>query len=140
MESPESWFEDFGEAQLRNGRIIVRIPKDFAPFIRTNRYHVFVTPYGKCGGLAVTSRNAKQFEVSELNSGKSNVRFSYRIVAERADIAGKRLEKVQIEPLATPESVTTNRMVAPTRNLRGMPRGEAGPRPASFTPPKERRS
>jgi hypothetical protein len=99
MESPESWFEDFGEGSLQRGRATVRLPADFAPLIRTTQYHVFVTPYGNCGGLFVSNRTRTQFEVRELNGGKSSVRFSYRIVAKRKDIAGKRLEQVRLPKL-----------------------------------------
>ena len=103
MESPESWFEDFGESALRSGRASVRIPKDFAPLIRTGDYHVFITPYGDCGGLFVANRTGTQFEVRELNGGKSNVRFSYRIIAKRKDIPGKRLEKLKPPDLPEPQ-------------------------------------
>jgi hypothetical protein len=122
MESPESWFEDFGEASLRRGRAEVRIPRDFAPFIHTKDYHVFVTPYGECGGLSVTRRTRTAFEVRELNGGTSSVRFSYRIAAKRKDIVGKRLEAIQPPDLPEPMEVTPargragrNRLV---RNLR----------------------
>ena len=103
MESPESWFEDFGEAALRGGRATVRIPADFAPLVRTGNYHVFITPYGDCGGLFVANRSGMQFEVRELNGGKSNVRFSYRIIAKRKDIAGKRLEKLTLPNVPDPQ-------------------------------------
>jgi hypothetical protein len=103
MESPESWFEDFGEAALRGGRTTVRIPADFAPLVRTGNYHVFITPYGDCGGLFVANRTGTQFEVRELNGGKSNVRFSYRIVAKRKDIPGKRLEKLTLPDVPEPQ-------------------------------------
>jgi hypothetical protein len=99
MESPESWFEDFGEGSLQRGRAIVRLPADFAPLVHTKGYHVFLTPYGDCGGLFVSNRTRTQFEVRELNGGKSSIRFSYRIVAKRKDILGKRLEKVQLPEL-----------------------------------------
>jgi len=103
MESPESWFEDFGESALRSGRASVRIPKDFAPLIRTGDYHVFITPYGDCGGLFVANRTGTRFDVRELNGGKSSVRFAYRIVARRKDIPGKRLEKVLLPDLPEPQ-------------------------------------
>jgi hypothetical protein len=113
MESPESWFEDFGEASLRRGRVIVRLPADFAPLVHTNGYHVFVTPHGDCGGLFVSSRTRTQFEVRELNGGRSTVGFSYRIVAKRKDIPGKRLEKVKLPDL--PKPAGAERRPVPTR-------------------------
>ncbi len=113
MESPESWFEDFGEASLRRGRATVRLPADFAPLVHTNGYHVFVTPHGDCGGLFVSSRTRTQFEVRELNGGRSSVGFSYRIVAKRKDIPGKRLEKVKLPDLPKPAGAA--RGTVPTR-------------------------
>ena len=112
MESPESWFEDFGEAALRNGRATVRIAPDFAPLIRTGDYHVFLTPYGDCQGLFVANRGRAQFEVRELGNGKRNVRFSYRIVAKRKDITGRRLEKVAVPDVPEPARPATKRMPA----------------------------
>jgi hypothetical protein len=108
MESPESWFEDFGEGALRRGRATVRISADFAPLVRTGNYHVFITPYGDCGGLFVANRTRTQFEVRELNGGKSNVRFSYRIIAKRKDIPGKRLEKLTLPELPQPQRPAKN--------------------------------
>src|SRR4030095_2228050 len=73
MESPESWFEDFGEASLRQGRAIVRLPADFAPLVHTKGYHIFLTPYGECGGLYVSTRTRTQFEVRELGGGRTSI-------------------------------------------------------------------
>jgi hypothetical protein len=96
LESPESWFEDFGRARLVRGRATVRLEPNWAALIRKGDYHVFVTPEGDCSGLAVVRRSSKAFTVHELAGGRSNVSFSYRIVAKRKDIAGKRLENVKL--------------------------------------------
>jgi hypothetical protein len=45
VESPESWFEDFGRANLSDGRALVRLDPDFAAVVDDD-YHVFVTPEG----------------------------------------------------------------------------------------------
>ena len=122
MESPESWFEDFGESSLRAGRAAVRLPADFAPLVHTNQYHVFLTPYGECAGLCVASRTRAGFEVRELGGGRSSVRFSYRIVARRKDIPGKRLEKVSVPDLPAPMRLEKE----PARARRGDPRRVVG--------------
>jgi len=75
MESPESWFEDFGEAKLTNGRAKVRLDPEFAGLVKTGSYHVFVTPYSNSNGLYVSNRTGKGFEVREQNGGKSKTRF-----------------------------------------------------------------
>ena len=38
MESPENWFEDFGEAKLVKGKTQVKLPRDFAGTIKTDSY------------------------------------------------------------------------------------------------------
>jgi hypothetical protein len=65
IESPESWFEDFGEGRLVKGKADVKIDPDFAKTVNLKkRYYVFVTPHSaKISGLAVVARLA----VSALN-------------------------------------------------------------------------
>jgi hypothetical protein len=96
MESPESWFEDFGEARLVKGRANVKLAADFLSVVKIDRYHVFLTPYGDSIGLYVSYRGKKGFQVREHGQGKSNISFSYRIVAKRKDIDGKRFAKVKV--------------------------------------------
>jgi hypothetical protein len=110
IESPESQFEDFGEAQLVRGRAQVRLDPDFAAVSDTSHYHVFLTPYGDSKGLYVASRNRKGFQVREQGGGTSRLRFSYRIVARRKNATTKRFQKVTApkmpklpKPLVQPE-------------------------------------
>jgi hypothetical protein len=94
VESPESWFEDFGSGQLSQGQATVTIEPGFAEVVKTDSYHVFLTAYADSQGLYVSERRSSGFTVKEQNGGKSGASFSYRIVAKRADIAGVRLESV----------------------------------------------
>jgi hypothetical protein len=94
VESPESQFEDFGEARLVRGRAKIRLDRDFAAVADTRQYHVFITPYGDSNGLYVSGRNRNGFDVREQGGGTSSLRFSYRIVAKRRDVAVKRFRKV----------------------------------------------
>jgi hypothetical protein len=49
VESPEGWFEDFGSAELVDGRSAVNIEPIFAQTVNTQReYHVFLTAMGRC--------------------------------------------------------------------------------------------
>jgi hypothetical protein len=96
MESPESWFEDFGEGKLTKGNARVQLDSGFASVVKTNTYHVFLTPYGDSNGLYVARRSKGGFEVKEQRNGKSSLSFSYRIVAKRKDVGGKRLAKVKV--------------------------------------------
>ena len=82
VESPENWFEDFGRAKLVNGRAVVKIEPVFAETVNTEvDYHIFAK--GNCRGLYVAHQGPGSFEVRELNKGKANITFDYRIVARR---------------------------------------------------------
>ncbi|MGA9946055.1 MAG: hypothetical protein WBE79_01945 [Candidatus Cybelea sp.] len=91
--------EDFGEAQLVEGRAVVRLDPRFASTIDGRfRYLVFLTPQGDCNGLYVAQKTADAFLVREHNTapairerGPSNVAFDYRIVAQPYGPATERL-------------------------------------------------
>jgi hypothetical protein len=96
MESPESYFEDFGEARLVNGRAQVRLDRDFAAVVHGDNYRVFCMPKGDTNGLFVSSQSPSGFEVRETKGGTGTLAFDYRVVAKRKDIPGPRLEKVDL--------------------------------------------
>ena len=93
VESPESWFEDFGTGQLTDGHAQVRLDTSYAELIRGDDYRVFLTPLGDCKGLYADARSAQGFDVHELQGGTSCIKFDYRVVAKRADIKAPRLER-----------------------------------------------
>ena len=87
-EAPESLFQDFGAAQLNNGRAHVNIDPIFTKNITVNEKHplrVFIQLEGDCAGVYVTNKSATSFDVIELAGGLSNTSFTYTIVANRAD-------------------------------------------------------
>jgi hypothetical protein len=98
LESPESWFEDFGRGEMVRGRAQVELDPDYAAVVQTEDYHVFLTPEGNSKGLYVSNRRTSGFEVREQQGGTSTLTFSYRVVARRADIEVERLEKVELPP------------------------------------------
>jgi hypothetical protein len=98
VESPESWLEDVGRAALERGHAVVELDPDFAALVRTDDYHVFLTPEGECNGLFVARRGDRAFDVHELNGGTSDVEFSYRVVARRADVEAARLAPIDLPP------------------------------------------
>jgi hypothetical protein len=115
MESPEHWFEDFGAATLKAGRVVVKIDADFARVVKLDEYHVFVTPADDCRGLCVRNKTATSFEVRELAGGKSSVAFSYRIVARRKDIkAHQRFAKIDRSQALPAPATRPPREPAPT--------------------------
>jgi hypothetical protein len=102
MESPESWFEDFGVGHLVNGQAEVQLADDFASVVNSESYHVFVTEYEDNNALYVTTRTRTGFCVRAKSSNTATGTFSYRVVAKRKDIVGERLEKVLILPKKRP--------------------------------------
>lgn len=98
LESPESWFEDFGRGEIVDGRAQIDLDPDFAALVLSDSYHVFLTPEGESNGLYVQSRTPRGFVVQEQQRGTSSLEFSYRVVAKRKDIPGERLAKVEVPP------------------------------------------
>jgi hypothetical protein len=99
LESPESWFEDFGSGQLSKGNATVQLAADFAAVVHSDAYHVFLTPRGESNSLYISKQSPGSFTVQEAGGGTSNIAFSYRVVAKRKDIAGTRLEHVDEPPV-----------------------------------------
>ena len=103
MESPESWFEDFGEGTITAGKAEVKLDPDFAATVDTSKLHVFLTPHDEAYHLAVTNRVGGGFSVSGVPSapahaagrkaGDLNGTFTYRVVAKRKDVTAPRLAK-----------------------------------------------
>ncbi len=106
VESPESWFEDFGRARLTGGRAEVRLDPDFAALVRTDDFHVFLTAEGETAGLYVADRSETGFEVREQRGGDGEVPFSYRVVARRRDVDVGRLAAFDLPEIPPePEAV-----------------------------------
>jgi hypothetical protein len=95
-EATESWFSDYGEDRVVNGRARVRLDRDFNAVVHGDNYHVYLTPKGDCNGLYVSSQGPDSFEVRELRAGTSTVSFDYRVVAKRRDVPSPRLERVNL--------------------------------------------
>src|SRR4029079_17649392 len=105
MESPESWFEDFGAGRLECGRADVQFDPDFAAVVDLSDYHIFLTSYETEDVLHAKNRTATGFTV-EANAAIATLQgrkdtdingtFSWRVVAKRKDIPGERFERVTI--------------------------------------------
>jgi hypothetical protein len=140
MESPECWFEDFGEAKLTKGKAQIKLPRDFASVIKTDSYHVFLTAYGRSNGLYVSKRTRQGFVVEEQSNGKSNVNFSFRIVGKRKDVKAERFAKVTLPKIGKPPKLPPvpkrtegkqKRPLMPQKPIMPMPSAAA-----SATPPR----
>lgn len=87
-EAPEVLFQDFGTSQLVNGTAHIDMDPIFSKNIQIDEKHpikVFIQLEGDCKGVYVTNKSEKGFDVIELGSGNSNVKFSWQVVANRAD-------------------------------------------------------
>jgi hypothetical protein len=94
VESPESWFEDFGKGQLDCGCADVTIDPDFAAVANVDDYQVFLTEYDAPNGLYVTNRTPTGFRVQAGKDGTMSGAFGWRVVAKRRDIPAPRFETV----------------------------------------------
>ena len=68
MESPEAWFEDFGEGTITGGKAEVRLDPDFAAVVDTRVLHVFPVPHDAHHALHVAGRSATGFTVGAVPS------------------------------------------------------------------------
>lgn len=88
LEAPEVLFEDYGKGQLVNGTTYIQLDPTYVNNIVVDNKHdlrVFIQLEGDCNGVYVTNKSKNGFEVKELSGGSSNVKFSYHVVANRAD-------------------------------------------------------
>jgi hypothetical protein len=104
-ETPEFYFQDYGQAQLSNGHAHINIDPILAKNVTINERHplrVFVQLEGDCNGVYVTNKTSTGFDVVELNSGASNVSFQWNITCNVADAQiGNRLSRfadIRFEP------------------------------------------
>ncbi|MGI8689421.1 MAG: hypothetical protein ACR2M3_12675 [Thermomicrobiales bacterium] len=135
VESPEAWFEDFGEGTINGGNANVTLDADFAAVVDTSKLHVFVTPHDTTHHLAVTARAGSGFSVGAAPSTTAapgtkasdlSGTFSYRVVAKRKDVAAPRLAKFDLPQ----EIKAAAPLVIPT-----VPKDEKKPANAVVAPP-----
>ncbi len=83
-EMPEAYFEDVGEGQLVNGHCRINLDPLFLDCITVNENYslkVFVQLEDDCNGVYV-KKDRTGFDVYELKNGRSNARFSYRVLGK----------------------------------------------------------
>ena len=94
----EPMIEDTGEAALIEGRASVALDPKFANVIDPrSTYVVLLTPEGDCRGLYVSNRDASGFTVRELQGGRADIGFAYRIVAKRFGVVAQRLPMTALQ-------------------------------------------
>jgi hypothetical protein len=65
-----------GKNQLKNGSVFIKFNEIKENFEDLN---INLTPEGDCNGLYISRKTREGFEVKELQKGKSNVKFSWKI-------------------------------------------------------------
>lgn len=104
MQSPDIWYEDFGEGTLVNGRTEIAVAADFAAAVDTAAYHVFLTSHDPASkGLAVAARQADKFVVREHAGGTSDQTFSWRMVARPRGARAERMPSLTIPDIKIPD-------------------------------------
>ncbi len=87
-ETPEVYFEDYGQGQLVNGKAHVDLDPTIVKNVIINEKHplrAYIQLEGDCNGVFVTNKTANGFDVVELKGGTSNITFQWHIVCNRAD-------------------------------------------------------
>jgi hypothetical protein len=87
-ETPEFYFQDYGQGQLVNGRAHIELDPILAKNVVINEKHplrAFVQLEGNCNGVYITNKTATGFDVIELNGGTSNVSFQWSVTCNVAD-------------------------------------------------------
>ncbi len=90
-ESATATIEDVGSGRLIDGVANVRIDPALAALLDRGRYYVFLTPLGDTRGLYVSHKAVAGFQVHEVEGGRANLDFDYRIVAHPIDAPSDRL-------------------------------------------------
>jgi hypothetical protein len=127
IQSPQSWFEDFGSAQLVNGVAVVHLDPDFIQTVNAEvDYKVFPVPDGDCKGLYVANKTATSFEVRELGGGTSNVSFDYRVTALRRNYENVRFADHTRDPIPF---LKPAKVAVGSAQRRGLPSRAIDPKP-----------
>lgn len=87
-ETPEAYFQDYGESQLDNGIVHINLDTLFAKIVCINEKHpmrIYIQMEGDCNGVFVENKTKNGFDVKEINGGKSNSKFQWTIICNRSD-------------------------------------------------------
>jgi len=111
-ETPEFYFEDYGEGQLVNGRAHITIDpvvaKNVAIIPNKHPLRVFIQldNDSTCKGVVVANKTLSGFDVIELNGGNSNAPFEWHIICNVKDqpVNGSinHMQDLRMEPAPVP--------------------------------------
>ncbi|CAN5916252.1 hypothetical protein BH11BAC7_BH11BAC7_10650 [soil metagenome] len=108
-ESPEFYFEDYGQGQLVNGQAHINIDSLLAKYVIIDETHplrVYIQIEGdeNCKGVVVKNKSGNGFDVVEMMGGTSTTTFQWHIICNVAnqDMGGGRinhLADVRFQPM-----------------------------------------
>jgi hypothetical protein len=111
-ESPEFYFEDYGQGQLVNGQAHIVIDSVLAKNIIIDENHplrVYIQIEGdeNCKGVVVKNKTGNGFDVVEMMGGTSNATFQWHIVCNVQDVEMENgrinhLANIRFQPMAAP--------------------------------------
>ena len=86
-ESPEYWYQDYGTAQLVNGKAHVDLDPILKDIIIVNKEYpvrVFCTPVDmtEFNGVAMVNRTESGFDLVELNGGTHSGEVEYQLIVK----------------------------------------------------------
>lgn len=144
-ESPEFYFEDYGQGQLVNGRAHINIDTLLAKHVIIDDAHplrVYIQIEGdeNCKGVVVKNKTGAGFDVVEMMGGNSNATFQWHIVCNVNDVdlgdgRVSHLANARFAPMGAPrETVEQKTAEAPgkTAQVNATPQ----PAPAPVNKPK----
>jgi len=114
-ETPEAYFQDYGEGKLVNGKVHINLDPTLAINVRINEKHplrVFVQIEGDCNGVYITNKTETGFDVIELANGTSNTSFQWTVICNMRDAIGpnglvSKFEDLRFEPSPFMEEIKT---------------------------------
>jgi hypothetical protein len=143
-ETPEFYYQDYGQGQLVNGRAHIELDPNFAINVTVNENHpmrVFIQLEDNeyCMGVIVKNKSGTGFDVVELGGGTSNTPFQWSVVCNAADLQmpNGRVSKfadLRFEPAGPAGEATSKSRTSPVQQ----PNGSTQPQttPGSGTTPQ----
>ena len=79
----ESIIQIGGETQLIDGKAVINIDPEWARNYSEvdYNYQIMIMPDGDCEGIYISNKTTDSFTVREIGAGKSNLNFSWNLVA-----------------------------------------------------------
>jgi hypothetical protein len=126
-ETPEFYFEDYGEGTLSGGKTHIDLDPVLAKNVAINTKHplrVFIQLYDNenCKGVVVKNTTATGFDVVELGGGTSDTPFQWHIICnvkDEVEANGQvnHLQDIRFEPAAKPDFQTVKAPIAAKNTL-----------------------